>query len=125
MNETISAEEYVAMQAKQTTRKYRNEPVEEDGHRFDSKAERARYRELKLMRAAGEISYLELQPDYPLIVNGVKIGTYIADFCYETDHGTVVEDVKSPATRTPVFRIKKKLVKALYGIEIVEVMPGR
>ena len=33
----------------------------------------------------------------------------------------MVEDVKSPATKTAVYRLKKKLVKALYGIEIIEV----
>jgi len=33
----------------------------------------------------------------------------------------VVEDVKSPATKTAVYCLKKKLIKALYDIEIVEV----
>jgi len=33
----------------------------------------------------------------------------------------VVEDVKSKATKTAVYQLKKKLVKALYGVEIVEV----
>src|SRR5204862_7919696 len=33
----------------------------------------------------------------------------------------VVEDVKSPATKTAVYRLKKKLVKALYGKAINEV----
>ena len=113
----ITAEEYQATVKK--GHKYGAQPTEVDGIRFASKAEARRYRELKLMWAAGEISYLELQPDYPLIVNGVKIGTYVADFTYETDHGTVVEDVKG--VKTPVYRLKKKLVKALYGIEIQEV----
>jgi hypothetical protein len=70
----------------------------------------------------GLIHSLELQVRYNLVVNGHKIGAYIADFRYEvveTD-AVIVEDVKSPATKTPLYRIKKKLVKALYDIEITE-----
>lgn len=65
--------------------------------------------------------HLELQPKYPLTVNGEKICTYIADFKYwdAQKNAEIVEDVKG--VRTPVFRIKSKLVKALYGIDIVEV----
>jgi hypothetical protein len=33
----------------------------------------------------------------------------------------VVEDCKSKPTMTPVYRLKKKLVAALHGIEIHEV----
>lgn len=39
-----------------------------DGHTFASKAEAARYAELKLLRRAGEIFELELQPKYPIVV---------------------------------------------------------
>jgi hypothetical protein len=47
---------------------------------------------------------------------------YIADFVYTTCTGKkVVEDVKSPATRTDVYKIKKKLMRQKYGIEIKEV----
>ena len=69
------------------------------------------------------ISRLELQKAFPLIVNGVKLGKYIADFCYlDLDGREVVEDVKSEPTKTAVYRIKCKLMIALYGIRIVEVM---
>jgi hypothetical protein len=52
-----------------------------------------------------------------------KIGFYKADFRYEevATSAVVVEDVKSPVTKTAVYRLKKKLVKALYGVEIIEV----
>ncbi len=56
-------------------------------------------------------------------MNGLKIGRYIADFRYFDNERNVavVEDVKGgKATMTPIYRLKKKLVKALYGIEIVE-----
>lgn len=99
--------------------KYRAIRTKVDNITFDSKREAARYQELKLLRDAGEISSLVLQPKFPIQINDVKICTYIADFEYEKDGKTVVEDSKG--VLTPIYRIKKKLVKALYGVEIQEV----
>lgn len=101
--------------------KYRNQPVDLDGHRFASKAEARRYSELVLLERIGDIADLELQPRYPLVVEGQKIATYVADFRYQRDGRTIVEDVKSPASRTPVYRLKAKLLRALHGIEIAEI----
>jgi len=103
--------------------KYRNQKTEYQGIQFDSRKEAARYQELLWMRTAGVICNIELQPRYDLIVNGQKLGFYRGDFRYEVVAiGTLVtEDVKSPATKTAVYQLKKKLVKALYGVEIVEV----
>ena len=101
--------------------KYGAVPTMLDGVRFDSKAEARRYQELKLMEAAGEIKHLECHPRYPLVVNGVKVGEYRGDFRYTvtaTDR-IVTEDVKG--CRTQVYALKKRLVEALYGIEVVEV----
>lgn len=102
-------------------RKYKNKKVDIDGVVFASKAEARRYGELLLRVRIGEISDLELQPRYPLTVEGVKVATYVADFRYrETASGAVVvEDVKG--VRTAVYRIKNKLMRAIYGIEIVEI----
>jgi len=33
----------------------------------------------------------------------------------------VVEDVKSEPTKTPIYRLKKKLLLACYGIQITEI----
>jgi len=119
--EEITAAEFKAMQEKQVTRKYRNEPVEEDGHRFDSKAERRRYRELKLMQDAGEIESLRLQHRIDLVVSGTFVCAYVSDFSYwDTEQKTwIYEDVKG--VRTAAYRIKKKLLKALSGIDITEI----
>lgn len=94
-----------------------------DGIVFDSKKEMRRYLELQLLLRAGEIRYLELQPRYEMVVEGHKICSYLADFRYVDAAGTtVVEDVKSAATRKlPVYRIKVKLLRALHGIEVREV----
>jgi hypothetical protein len=100
--------------------KYRAVKTEVDGIMFDSKREAARYMELVLLERAGEISRLELQPKYDCVVNGKKICTYKADFRYFNANGSVVEDVKG--MKTPVYRLKKKLVEALYpGVKIQEV----
>lgn len=94
-----------------------------DGVRFASIKEASRYQELRLLLTAGQIGDLQTHPAWSLVVNGVVIGRYTADFAY-TDRATgapVVEDVKSPPTRTEVYRLRKKLMRALYEIEIVEV----
>ena len=105
---------------RQVARKYSNTPVVVDGYRFASKAEAKRYGELKLLEKAGKISGLTLQPRYKLEVHGMKICDYVGDFYYftKTSH-QVAEDVKG--IRTPVYRLKKKLMKAIYGIDIVEI----
>ena len=103
--------------------KYRAQPTEVDGIRFASKAEARRYGFLKIRRMAGEIADLECQPRFPLRVNDQLICTYVADFRYRDlkTGKVVVEDVKSDPTRTPLYRIKAKLLKTLHGIDIVEV----
>jgi hypothetical protein len=101
--------------------KYRNKKTVYNGIQFDSRKEADRYQELTLLERAKVICHLERQPRYNLIVNGHKIGFYKADFRYEVSATgeVVVEDVKG--VRTSVYMLKKKLVKALYGVEIIEV----
>lgn len=103
-----------------TPSKYGNKKVTVDGIRFDSKAEARRYVDLRHLERAGEISHLVLQPEFPIMINGVKVAVYRADFSYRNAHGSVCEDVKG--MKTPLYRLKKKLVEALYpGTKIVEV----
>ena len=114
-----------------------------DGITFDSKHEANRYCELRLLQKGGAISDLQLQVEFVLIPNQYvtekrygKNGqplkdkqvllerkcSYIADFCY-IDNATgeqVVEDTKSPITRTPEYIIKRKLMLFRYGIRIIE-----
>lgn len=98
--------------------KYKAQPVVIDGVRFASKKEGARYLELKLLERSGAIARLELQPRFELVVNGFKVGTYVADFVYFENGKRIVEDVKG--VRTPVYALKCKLVKAIYNVEILE-----
>lgn len=120
--ETVSADDYNALVAAKKGPKYRNVATEVDGIRFDSRAEARRYGELQLLFAAGEITELQLQPRYPLLVNGVKISHYTADFAYRDRDGALhVEDVKSAPTKTRDYVMRRKLMKALYGVDVEEV----
>lgn len=93
-----------------------------DGITFDSAAEARRWRVLRIMERGKLISGLQRQVPLALEVNGVKVGTYKADFTYTDATGKhVVEDVKGVAT--PAYKLKKKLLAALYGVEITEVQP--
>lgn len=98
--------------------KYRAIKTIIDDITFDSKKEARRYVELKLLVKAGVISDLKLQPRFDLIINGCKCGFYKADFDYIENGKRVTEDVKG--MKTPVYNLKKKLIKAIYGIEIFE-----
>jgi hypothetical protein len=105
--------------------KYLNTKTKLDGYTFDSLKEQRRYLELLMMQKAGEIRDLEVHPKFRLEVEGQKVCTYTADFSYtDLDGNLIVEDVKSEPTKTPSYRIKKKLMRAVHGIEIREVGGG-
>jgi len=105
-----------------TTNKYRAVPTTLDGVRFASKREAARYADLRLLQKAGQLTDLRCQVAFDLRVNNIAVAIYVADFTYHTPDGArVVEDVKCPPTRTPLYRLKKKLMKAVHNIDITEV----
>ena len=93
--------------------KYRNIKTTVNGILFDSKKEAGRYVELLLLKGQGIIINLETEPSFDLIVNDKKIATYKADFKYfDVERNKfVIEDVKSPITKTPVYRLKKKILE--------------
>jgi hypothetical protein len=101
-------------------RKYRNTPTVYDGIKFDSKKEGLRYLQLKLLLRAGVISELVLQPVFPIIINDIKVCKYQADFSYMENGKRVVEDVKSQGTKTRLYSVKRKLMRAVHGVEIKE-----
>lgn len=131
--------------------KLNNTCVTVDGIGFQSLREADRYMELKLLLRAGRISNLELQKKYELIPaqyeivetgEFYKVGEmkgqpktkrvcveqsvdYYADFVYEEDGKTIVEDVKGfqdPSSSTYAkFVIKRKLMLWIHGIRIREV----
>lgn len=111
-------------------KKYGNKSAYMDGVRFDSKKEAARWRELKLKLEVGLIRDLQRQVEFELKVNDVLICKYVADFTYRESvygpefnawYNETVEDVKSKATRTALYKLKKTLMFAIHGITIKEV----
>lgn len=91
--------------------KYHAKPVWIDGIRFASTLEGRRYSLLKIGRDLGQISDLRLQVHFPLLVNGIEIGEYIADFVYlDRDGNRVIEDAKG--RETPMFRRSAKHMAA-------------
>lgn len=105
--------------------KYHAKKVELDGMVFDSMKEAARWRELVLEQRAGVIKDLRRQVKYELIpphtgrIRNERACNYIADFVYAKDGYVVVEDAKG--VRTEVYKIKRKLMRDRYNIEIREV----
>lgn len=101
--------------------KYNNRKTIIDGIKFDSLLEARRYTQLLALKRGGLIKDLVLQPVFNIEVNGKKICKYIADFkYYDTKLGTtIIEDAKG--MKTDVYKLKKKLVEALYNIKIIEI----
>jgi hypothetical protein len=108
--------------------KYGNRKTILDGIAFDSKREAERYAELKLLERAGEIQNLQRQTPFVLIPKQVVDGklierpcVYKADFTYTENGQEVVEDVKTDATKTKEYIIKRKLMLWEFGLQIREV----
>lgn len=106
---------------------YRNAPkygnkrgVEFQGDKFDSQGELDRFLELSILERAGVISKLRHHVTYAFTVNGVKVGSYEADYVYEEKGRVVVEDFKQQHTRTEAYQLRKKLMLACHGITIRE-----
>lgn len=103
--------------------KYHNIKTLYNGLTYDSKKEARRAHALDILTMCGRISNLERQKRFVLqdgYTNnkGEKIRpiVYVADFVYY-DHDKdcwIVEDVKSPATRTDVYKLKKKIFEYKY-----------
>lgn len=124
-----------------STSKYKAKKTIVDGITFDSKKESKRYQELKLLEKVGNISNLQTQVKYVLIpsqyegtgeyyTKGIHKGeekkrlvekevSYYADFVYEQDGQTIVEDAKG--VKTDVYILKRKLMRYIHGIAIKEV----
>lgn len=121
--------------------KYGNKKVTVDGMNFDSKKEAQHYLNLKLLEKGGVIKNLQTQVKYVLIpaqyegtgeyyTKGKHKGeekkklvekeiSYRADFVYEQDGQTIVEDTKG--FKTDVYVMKRKMMLYFHNIKIREV----
>lgn len=108
--------------------KYRNKITAVDGIKFHSKREADRWRELLLLKKAGEILNLKRQVKFNLVVDGITVGRYISDFVYDEvisipscgasfiTSVLIIEDVKG--VETELFKLKWKLLYATYRYAI-------
>lgn len=96
--------------------KFKAKATETDGIKFASKKEAKRYINLKTLKKAGEIVFFLRQIPFYL-PGGVK---YVCDFQIFWTNGIITfEDAKG--FKTESYKAKKKMVEALYPIEILEV----
>lgn len=110
----ISIAEYHKLIGKKKN-KYGN--IKASNHRgsFDSIKEKTYEEELYLQYKAKKIKNYSCQVRFKLTINDHPLCTYIADFVVtHLDEHVEIIDVKSVATQTPVFKLKWKLLKALY-----------
>lgn len=131
MTKPISAAEVRALLPKSGKRsKYGAKKHTVDGVTFDSIAEANRFCVLRLMEKQGEIEKLERQPEFMITLNGKQLvypngrkARMRLDFRYfdKRRNCDVIEDVKSRATRTEAYALRKLIVEALYDVRIEEV----
>jgi len=111
--------------------KYRNVRCEIGGEKFDSKHEADDWLELKARESAGEISDLQRQVEFNLktpvydrhgdMVGAAIVASYLADFVFTEGGRRVVQDSKGgKATRTAVYKLKRRWLAIQDGIEIRE-----
>jgi hypothetical protein len=100
-------------EAKKPRSKYNAERVTIDGIKFDSKKEARFYMLLRQRQAAGDLLRFHRQVTFDL-EGGIR---YICDFQIFENDGTV-HYVDTKGMETETFKLKRKQVKARYGVEI-------
>ncbi len=93
-----------------------------DGYHSKREAGRANY--LRTLVQIGEITDLREQVKFEVIPkqDGERAAHYVCDFAYRDASGElVIEDVKSPATKTAAYILKRKLLLYVHGIRVREV----
>ena len=86
---------------------------EYNGIKYHSKGEAGLARDLDFRVRAGELKSWRRQVPISLDVNGMHICNYICDFELTYPDGTI-EYLEYKGFETPVFRLKRKLLEALY-----------
>ena len=123
---TMTAKSFREMTKKEN--KYHTQKTTVGGIEFDSKKESKRFMELQYLEKAGKIKDLQRQVRFILQDgfidrdgNKIRPISYLADYYYVQNGQKVVEDCKSPATRTQVYLVKKKMFLFRYrDIKFIE-----
>lgn len=106
--------------------KYANKPTTIGAEKYRSRREARRHQALLVLQRAGKIADLQREVPFELAPK-VKIDgeirarpalRYVADFVYVEAGKQVVEDAKG--MQTPVYRLKKHLMRTVHGISVRE-----
>ena len=115
----------LVISSKPRKHKYNAKPCEVNGIKYRSQKEMKRHQELLLMEKAGEITDLKREVPFIIVpsvtINGKKAREviYRADFTYFNGKGELItEDTKG--IRTPVYKLKKRLMQNVWEINILE-----
>lgn len=92
------------------------------GEKFRSMLESSYYDKYKLLQSQGDLIKFEREVRFELVVNDVFITAYICDYILYWKDGRVEHiDCKSAPTVTQLYKLKKALMKAIHGIDLIEV----
>lgn len=107
--------------------KYRNKSVVIDNICFASKHEAEHYQFLKIRQRAKEITSLTVHHTFTLEVQGVFITRFIADFVFLENGKRVVHDTKGASAGLAYehFLVKKRLMAAVFAIDVIEIRKER
>ena len=101
---------------KRNKHKFNAITTQRNGFKFDSKKEAAYYDQLMMLQRNGDVVFFLRQVPFHLPGNI----TYRVDFQVFLADGSV-EFIDVKGMRTPQYIAKKKMVEALYPVEIMEV----
>ena len=100
--------------------KYNNQHVKLNNYTFDSKKEYFRYLQLLDLQKKNKVKTFEVHPRFDLCSDGTKIKKYEADFkVFWSDGRITIEDCKGVST--PLYKLKKSLMKSIYNIDVCEI----
>jgi hypothetical protein len=108
--------------------KYRSKPCTVGAEKYRSQRERDRHQELLLLQRAGQITGLVREVSFELAPKVKIVGEdrarpalrYVADYVYSDVRTGRVVVADAKGMPTPVYRVKKHLMKAVHGVDILE-----
>jgi hypothetical protein len=116
--------EYIAKENSKPQSKWRNQITEYNGRKYHSKKEAEFAKDLDIQQKAKEVIKIEPQVPFILKIGDIKMAKYVLDFRVTYKDGSIKHyDVKGAKQGLPydIFVIKKKLMKVIYDIEVIEV----
>lgn len=91
-----------------------------DGYKFKNEIEYRRYRGILELVKEGRLKKLTVYPEYPLIVNDIKVDVFIPTFSFydPVKEKARIIQVISSAVSNPLLELRIKLFEALFPIQV-------